>query len=646
MTSIFKTRQVKRGLVLSAVVLTLATIGVHHVAADVDPDRALFDDDETFRQLSNGGQMRLLAKFGPKADTSRGPTAALSVGFPNTGPSAPLSWQSPLSALSVDSSPSVIAAPPANILVNNPNLDLTARDTQSETTLVLGAGSVVVSGYNDSGSFIGSNQFTGWSRSTNGGATFTDMGKLPLGANGDAGDPVLARDTTSGTIYFATLQFTGSGLNCFRSFDNGATFAAPAQCAPGTTGFQDKEWITVDNAPGPGRGNVYVGWRDFGAGNGIKFSRSTDGGATYNPVGGVLIATGGQGAFVVTGPDHAVYVFWYAGATLRVRKSTDQGLTFGAAVIVANLITTGTNGDLALNGGFRSNSFPLAVANPANPNQLYVAFNDCSSAPCSAAADHGNIFMTRSTDGGATWLAPVKVNDDIGTRDQFIPAIGITPNGKSLFISFYDRRNSATNTRIERWGVQGSIAASGAVSFDPNQLISTADFPSVRNQDPVVNTTYMGDYDQVVANNTSFLLSWGDNRLANPNFAAHVNQPDVRCAVLAHCFAPVIGGASASPNELSPPNHKMVPIAVSYNVTGTGTCPSTCTLSVASNEPINGLGDGNTSPDWQVVNANLVNLRAERSGIGSDRVYTITITCTSAAGPSTKTVTVTVPHNQ
>ena len=109
---------------------------------------------------------------------------------------------------------------------------------------------------------------------------------------------------------------------------------------------------------------------------------------------------------------------------------------------------------------------------------------------------------------------------------------------------------------------------------------------------------------------------------------------------------PVISGASASPSVLWPPNHKMVNVTVSY--TSTDNCgSSTCSLSVSSNEPENGTGDGDKAPDWVVVNSNLVQLRAERAGGGTGRVYTITITCTDVNGNSSSTtVTVTVPHSQ
>ena len=72
-----------------------------------------------------------------------------------------------------------------------------------------------------------------------------------------------------------------------------------------------------------------------------------------------------------------------------------------------------------------------------------------------------------------------------------------------------------------------------------------------------------------------------------------------------------------------------------------------CVLTVASNEPINGLGDGDTAPDWEVVDDHHVQLRAERSGKGNGRLYTITTTCTDASGNAvTKTSTVFVPKNQ
>ena len=71
-------------------------------------------------------------------------------------------------------------------------------------------------------------------------------------------------------------------------------------------------------------------------------------------------------------------------------------------------------------------------------------------------------------------------------------------------------------------------------------------------------------------------------------------------------------------------------------------------IGVQSNEPVNGLGDGNTAPDWQILGNHTVSLRAERSGTGSGRVYTITLRASDASGnlSAPKKVTVTVPKSQ
>jgi len=110
--------------------------------------------------------------------------------------------------------------------------------------------------------------------------------------------------------------------------------------------------------------------------------------------------------------------------------------------------------------------------------------------------------------------------------------------------------------------------------------------------------------------------------------------------------APSLTNPSATPASLWPPSHQMVDVTVNY--TSTDNCPgANCVLAVTSNEPVNGTGDGDTSPDWEIVDNHHIRLRAERAGTGSARVYTITVTCTDAAGNTTiKSTTVVVPRNQ
>src|ERR1051326_3453390 len=98
--------------------------------------------------------------------------------------------------------------------------------------------------------------------------------------------------------------------------------------------------------------------------------------------------------------------------------------------------------------------------------------------------------------------------------------------------------------------------------------------------------------------------------------------------------APSIQSLVASPNVLSPPDHRLVPVALS--VSASDNCgPVACKIkSVKSNEPISGLGHGDLSPDWIITGDLSLKLRAERSVKGKGRIYTVTVECKDAAGNS------------
>jgi hypothetical protein len=78
-------------------------------------------------------------------------------------------------------------------------------------------------------------------------------------------------------------------------------------------------------------------------------------------------------------------------------------------------------------------------------------------------------------------------------------------------------------------------------------------------------------------------------------------------------------------------------------------------VSVTSSEPVLAAGSGNTTPDWIISDPGPkaspavlgVQLRAERTGSGPGRTYTVNVSCADASGNATAgSTTVTVPHNQ
>ena len=105
-----------------------------------------------------------------------------------------------------------------------------------------------------------------------------------------------------------------------------------------------------------------------------------------------------------------------------------------------------------------------------------------------------------------------------------------------------------------------------------------------------------------------------------------------------------------SPQLLWPANHKMVNIRAMVQASDLcGHVAELKLLSIVSNQPGNGIGDGNTAPDIAAKIGTLDQnfwLRAERAGPGRDRIYTVTYQATDDSGNSANTsANVVVPHD-
>ncbi|MDH3215054.1 MAG: HYR domain-containing protein [Candidatus Krumholzibacteria bacterium] len=110
---------------------------------------------------------------------------------------------------------------------------------------------------------------------------------------------------------------------------------------------------------------------------------------------------------------------------------------------------------------------------------------------------------------------------------------------------------------------------------------------------------------------------------------------------------PTIHELTASPDELWPPNHQMVDVVIDIDADDICSEPTCWIDRVTASEGANERGDGNTEPDWEIIDGHSVRLRAERSGMGVGRSYTVHVVCMDPAGNSVEaTIDVAVPHDR
>ena len=214
--------------------------------------------------------------------------------------------------------------------------------------------------------------------------------------------------------------------------------------------FEDKPWPGVDRSlSSPHRGNMYVAWTRFdvyGSENPahrshIMFSRSRDGGRTFSVPLEISDETGDardsdhtvEGVVPVAGPTGEVYLSWGGPKGIYFDKSTDGGWTFGKD----SVITTLAGGwDLPVAGLERHNGMPVTgVDITAGPHKgsVYVNWID-------ERNGDPDVFIATSRDGGRTWGAPVRVNDDPKGAAQLFTWLTVDPVDGALNLVFHDRR--------------------------------------------------------------------------------------------------------------------------------------------------------------------------------------------------------------
>ena len=264
-----------------------------------------------------------------------------------------------------------------------------------------------------------------------------------------------APDGTAWQIALATAG-AANAILVSRSVDGGRNWSAPTTLIRDEVDFNDKESITAD--PHDDR-FVYAIWNRFDdTGAATWFARTTDGGASWEPA-RIILDPGSTGQTtnnqVVVLPDGTLVAFFTRLPTtlssrytpeMLVMRSTDRGASWSQPIRVATVQSVGTRDE---SSGFfvRDGSNLGSIA--AGPNgELAVVWQD---ARFSGGAYDG-IAFTRSTDGGFTWSAPVRINGAPAAK-ALVPAVHIRSDGE-IGVSYYDLRNNlpdAATLPIDLW---------------------------------------------------------------------------------------------------------------------------------------------------------------------------------------------------
>jgi hypothetical protein len=233
----------------------------------------------------------------------------------------------------------------------------------------------------------------GYGYSVDGGATYTDGGSPPVPAGWRwASDPLVTVNEKTGDFWFCAMvddNLTMNGIALVKARFNAGTvqWSTPQLVRSGNNSsvLFDKPWLAADSLSG----RLYLSYTVFGViADTIVFQRSSVGGTTWdNPQRLSSNAEAGfvQGSRPVVGPGGEVYVTWYSIATtspyadpMRIRKSTDEGVSFGPAATAASVYSNFGSGAPGFNRGTGITYPSIAVdrSTGTHRGRVYVAWNE------------------------------------------------------------------------------------------------------------------------------------------------------------------------------------------------------------------------------------------------------------------------------
>jgi len=398
----------------------------------------------------------------------------------------------------------------------------------------------------------------GYGYTTDAGFTWHFPGTLQPGAY--RSDPVTNSDET-GNFFYLNIFVNGFCGDIWRSTNGGQTWALRSPQGGAHSG--DKEWFTLDRTPtSMGHGFQYQFWTDYFDCDSGGFSRSTDAGATWqsplyipnDPQWGALDVASNGYLFIGGGAGAGSSQFWCIRSTNaqnpNVTPTFDQVTTvnMGGSTIYGGTVNP---------GGLAGQMF-LAVDRYGGPtnNNIYMV---------SSVSPGGgtNVMFARSTNGGQSFSAPIRINDDPvnSAKWHWFGTLAVAPNGRIDSV-WLDSRNAANNLDSQLFY---SWSTDGGLTWAPNVAVSNS-------FDPLQgwpNQSKIGDYITIVSDNTGGDVAYSATFNFNPSRGQH--EQDVYYVRVSPS-----GGATPTPTATASPTATATATSTS-TATATATATSTAT---------------------------------------------------------------------
>lgn len=363
--------------------------------------------------------------------------------------------------------------------------------------------SIVISPLNTNHMLASSNQ-DNYFYSTDGGNTWKQgVVSSPYGV---LGDPNIAV-SNDGKYFYFYLTNNLARIGCNRLPYLGGSWSQGTSVGLNGTKQNDKQWSVLDRK----NNYLYSCWAQFDKHSSsnpsdssvILLSRSTDEGNTWsvpvqisNKKGDARAGnTSCHAPMPAIGPGNDIYVTWMSRVGLMFDKSSDGGVTWLNKDIQ---ITPGRIDWLSFNitGVQRTPGFPVMncdLSGGKYNGNIYICWTDQSS-----GTDNSDVWIVKSSDKGANWTKPKKVNGDNSGRHQFFGTMATDQVTGKIYIVYYDRRNyPAGDTRTD---VYMSVSEDGGDSFSDIKISESSFSP--------VNTNFIGDYIGISAHNDVVRPIW------------------------------------------------------------------------------------------------------------------------------------------